>query len=174
LHLNEEYVLFERDWLDAAQTRFVPRITDLYRTSQPVIRYRLNDVLVPRSAPCSCGSPLLALDRIEGREDDVLWLPAANGSSAVPVFGDLIARVFVRTLPGIEDYSLDEVERGRWRMGLAPRPDGASARRLQDAIGAMAAGLGAAPPELEIGEPRAANAFKHRRIRGARSVCLPS
>jgi putative adenylate-forming enzyme len=174
LHLNEEYVLFEREWLDAARTRFVPLITDLYRTSQPVIRYRLNDVLVPRSAVCACGSPLLALDRIEGREDDVLWLPSASGSGPVPVFGDVIARVFVRTLPGIEDYSLDELEHGRWRMGLAPSLDRVNARRLRDAIAAMAATLGASPPEIEIGEPRVSNELKRRRIRGARSACLLS
>lgn len=174
LHLNEEYVLFEREWLDAAQTRFVPVITDLYRTSQPVIRYRLNDVLVPRHAPCECGSPTLALDRIEGREDDVLWLPATRGPNVVPVFGDVIARVFVRALPGIEDYTLDEIERGRWRMGLTPPLDPESTRRLHDAIDAMAAGLGASPPELEIGAPRVPAAFKFRRIRGVRSACLPS
>jgi putative adenylate-forming enzyme len=174
LHLNEDHVLFEREWLDAACTRFVPLITDLYRTSQPVIRYRLNDVLVPRSAPCLCGSPLLALDRIEGREDDVLWLAAADGPGAVPVFGDVIARVLVRTLPGIQDYSLDEMEHGRWRMGLAPSLDRAGVSRLQEAIGAMATALGASPPKLEIGEPHVPRAFKHRRIRGARSACLPS
>lgn len=175
LHLNEDYVLFEREWLDAARTRFVPVITDLYRTSQPVIRYRLNDVLVPRTEPCPCGSPLLALDRIEGREDDVLWLPSASGANAVPVFADVISRVFVRTLPEIQDYSLDEVERGRWRMGVAPQPDGASVLRLKYAIEMMAAALGALPPEVELAaEPRMINAFKHRRIRGARSVCLPS
>jgi putative adenylate-forming enzyme len=172
--LNEEYVLFEREWLDAARTRFVPVVTDLYRSSQPVIRYRLNDVLLPRSAPCECGSPLLALDRIEGREDDTLWLPTAHGTSAVPVFGDVIARVLVRTLPDIENYSVDELDRGRWHMGIAPLLDGAHAKRLRDAIAIMAAGLGASPPEVEIGAPRASNGFKRRRIRGARSVCLPS
>jgi len=176
LHLNEDYLLFEREWLDAERTRFVPVITDLYRTTQPVIRYRLNDVLVPRAAPCPCGSPLLALDRIEGREDDVLWLPAARGTgSTVPVFGDVIARVFTRTLPEVHDYSLDEIERGRWRMGVTPALDAASARHLRGAICAMAQGLGASPPELEISGPaRIPNAFKFRRIRGERSACLPS
>jgi putative adenylate-forming enzyme len=174
IHLHEEYVLFEREWLDVGRTRFVPLITDLYRTSQPVIRYRLNDVLVPRSAPCECGSPLLALDRIEGREDDVLWLPAVHGASAVPVFGDVIARVLVRSLPDIENYSLDELERGRWHMGVAPSLDGAHATRLRDSIATMAASLGASPPEVEIGEPRVSDGFKRRRIRSARSVCRPS
>jgi putative adenylate-forming enzyme len=174
LHLNEEYVLFEREWLDSSRTRFVPVITDLYRTSQPVIRYRLNDVLVPRSAPCPCGSPLLALERIEGREDDVLWLPSSRGPDAVPVFGDVISRVLVRTLPGLQDYSVDEIERGRWRVGLAPSLDQAGLLRVREAIAATAAALGASPPNVEITEPRVPQAFKHRRIRGARSACLPS
>jgi phenylacetate-coenzyme A ligase PaaK-like adenylate-forming protein len=129
---------------------------------------------VSRSTPCPCRSPLLALDRIEGREDDVLWLLALNGAGTVPVFGDVIAHVLVRTLPGIQDYSLDEIEQGRWRMGLAPSLDGPSAARLQKAIAAMAASLGAAPPRLEIGAPRVLEAIKRRRIRGARSACLPS
>lgn len=34
----------EKEWLD--ETRFVPIITDLMRTSQPIVRYRLDDVLV--------------------------------------------------------------------------------------------------------------------------------
>ncbi len=48
IHLNEEFLIVEREWVDEARTRFVPVITDLYRSSQPIIRYRLNDVLVPR------------------------------------------------------------------------------------------------------------------------------
>lgn len=174
VHLNEDYLLFEPEWLDAERTRFVPLITDLYRSTQPVIRYRLNDVLVPRSSACPCGSPLMALDRIEGREDDVLWLPAARGTRSVPVFGDVIARVFTRTLPEIQDYSLDEIGRGRWRMGVSPALDAATVRRLQEAIRHMSEGLGASPPELEIGAARIPNAFKFRRIRGERSACLPS
>ncbi len=174
LHLNEEYVIFEREWLDSAHTRFVPVITDLYRTSQPVIRYRLNDVLVPRPIPCPCGSPLLALSRIEGREDDVLWLPAAQGTDVVPVFGDVISRFLVRTFPGVRDYSVDELERGYWRVGLAPSPDAAGVSQLREAIAAMAAGLGATAPRLQIAQPRVPYGFKHRRIRGARSACLPS
>jgi putative adenylate-forming enzyme len=186
LHLNEEYVLFEREWLDTARTRFVPVITDLYRVTQPVIRYRLDDVLVPRESPCPCGSPLLAIDRIEGRESDVLWLPAAQGANAgpgattmpgaaaVPVFGDVIARVLVRTLPDLVDYSVDEVESSRWHVGLAPSPEAGHSTLLRQAIQAMAVCLGASPPEVVIGAPRSESGCKLRRIRGMGAVCRPS
>ncbi len=143
IHLNEEYLIVEREWLDEARTRFVPVITDLYRSSQPIIRYRLNDVLVPRPDGCSCGRPTLALDRIEGREDDVLWLRPVRGTSPVPVFGDVISRVFVRSLPGLEDYSLEETGPGCWRAGAAPRPDRQGAEKLLAAIQAAVAALGA-------------------------------
>ena len=43
LHLNEDWLLIEKDWLD--DKRFVPIITDLRRESQPVVRYRMNDIL---------------------------------------------------------------------------------------------------------------------------------
>lgn len=183
LHLNEEYVLFEREWLDTARTRFVPVITDLYRVTQPVIRYRLDDVLVPRESPCPCGSPLRAIDRIEGRESDVLWLPAAQGTTAmpgattepgaaaVPVFGDVIARVLVRTLPDLIDYSVDEVESSRWHVGLAPGPQAGQSTLLRQAIQAMALSLGASPPEVVIGAPRGESGCKLRRIRGVGAVC---
>ena len=72
LHLNEDIVYIEREYLD--DRRFVPVVTDLERKAQPIIRYRLNDILVERKEPCGCGSPFLALEKIEGREDDVFFL----------------------------------------------------------------------------------------------------
>jgi putative adenylate-forming enzyme len=171
IHLNEEYLIVEREWVDAARTRFVPVITDLYRSSQPVIRYRLNDVLVPRSEPCLCGRPTLALERIEGREDDVLWLSPVSGTNPVPVFADVISRVFVRSLPGLEDYSLEETDAGCWRAGVAPQPDSQTAARLLAAIQAAVAALGAKAPQVVVVEAQRTNAAKLRRIRGKRSSC---
>lgn len=69
LHLNEDIVHIGREYLD--QRRFVPIVTDFERKAQPIIRYRLNDILVEREHPCGCGSPCLALEKIEGREDDL-------------------------------------------------------------------------------------------------------
>lgn len=55
LHLNEDIVYIEREYLD--DRRFVPVVTDLERKAQPIIRYRLNDILVERKEPCGCGAP---------------------------------------------------------------------------------------------------------------------
>ena len=105
LHLNEEYVHVEREWLDAAHTRFVPVITDFSRLTQPIVRYRLNDVLAVRPKPCICGRVTLALNHIEGRCDDMLVLPGLDGN-AVSVFSDALSRALAQALPMDADYRL--------------------------------------------------------------------
>ena len=116
MHLNEDLVHFEREYLDADRTRFVPIVTDLYRTTQPHIRYRLDDVLVLRRDPCPCGSVLTALEAIEGRCDDVLYFRHRDRSEElVPVYADLIRRAVLLGCRKADDYqvvqrSIDEVE----------------------------------------------------------------
>ena len=113
LHLNEELVKFEREPLDAQ--RFVPIITDLYRTSLPIIRYRLNDVLRIRPSPCSCGSILTAVDAIEGRCDDILLLPQKDGTQR-PVYADFWRRCILMSDTRIQDYGLRQVEKNRLEL----------------------------------------------------------
>ena len=89
IHLNEDVVHIEKEYLD--ERRFVPIITDLERTSQPIIRYRLNDVLVEKKELCPCGCLFTALEKIEGREDDVFQFLSQDGKM-VSVFPDFIRR----------------------------------------------------------------------------------
>ncbi len=65
MHLNEDIVHIQKEYLDEQSRRFVPIITDFSRTSQPIIRYRLNDILTEADKPCLCGSPYTAIERIE-------------------------------------------------------------------------------------------------------------
>lgn len=103
LHLNEEFVHIEPQWLD--EHRFVPIVTDFTRTTQPIVRYRLDDVLVASEQPCSCGSATMAIARIEGRQDDQLQLPTRSGDIQT-VFADACSRVLAMTLPLTVDYRL--------------------------------------------------------------------
>jgi putative adenylate-forming enzyme len=103
LHLNEAHVHVEPQWIDA--TRFVPIITDFSRVTQPIVRYRLDDILVKDAAPCRCGSHEMALERIEGRCDDMLRLPGIGGQS-IDVIADGISRAIAQTLPLAADYRL--------------------------------------------------------------------
>lgn len=101
LHLNEDLVKVEKEWID--NRRFVPVITDFCRTAQPIVRYRMGDILVERAQPCPCGSPFLALEKIEGREDDVFYLPSFATGEPVPVFADFIRRCILFA-PDIREY----------------------------------------------------------------------
>jgi len=103
LHLNEAHVYIEPQWLD--ERRFVPLITDFSRTTQPIVRYRLDDILVRRADSCSCGSHEMALERIEGRCDDALRLPGRDGVQ-IEVFADALSRAIAQVLPLASDYRL--------------------------------------------------------------------
>lgn len=102
-HLCEDIVYFEKEWLD--KQRFVPLITDLHRSVQPVIRYRLNDVL-QIGQPCSCGSQLTVIKKIEGREDDAFWLLNSH-QEKVKIYADFIRRVML-FVKGISRYRVTQ------------------------------------------------------------------
>ena len=92
LHLNEDVIYFEKEYLD--KKRFIPIVTDFKRKSQPIVRYRLNDVLVEKVKQCACGSVMTAIERIEGREGDVFYFKDSAGNP-VRVFSDMIARCMI-------------------------------------------------------------------------------
>ncbi|MFS7160250.1 F390 synthetase-related protein [Serratia proteamaculans] len=113
LHLNEEFLHIEPQWID--EQRFTPLITDFTRSTQPIVRYRLDDVLVRQTEPCPCGQPSMAIARIEGRRDDQLILPDTFGQPQV-VFADLCSRAIANVLPLTSDYRL--VQSGERQLQL--------------------------------------------------------
>ena len=101
-HFNEELVLIEREYLDAH--RFVPIVTDFTRQSQPIVRYRLNDILVEKRGHCPCGNPATLIRYIEGREDDVFYF-AGIRQKEVAVFPDFISRCVIYA-EGVQNYKV--------------------------------------------------------------------
>ncbi|QKY05214.1 CoF synthetase [Janthinobacterium lividum] len=145
LHLNEEYVHIEPQWLDGEQRRFVPVITDFTRITQPIVRYRLDDILIARATPCPCGRATRAIDGIEGRCDDMLFLPSlpsANGGAPVAVFADVLTRAFAQALPPDADYRL--VQSGDASLQLHAALDDAGLAALRAHLAAVLQGLGVA------------------------------
>ena len=108
LHMNEDLVAIQKDYLDEEKGIFVPILTDFTRTSQPIIRYRLNDLLIERKTPCPCGSPFLALDRIDGRCDDLFYGDKLNGSGIVVLFPDFIRRAIMLSSDQILEYKVTQ------------------------------------------------------------------
>ncbi|MGL4768500.1 MAG: F390 synthetase-related protein [Formosimonas sp.] len=112
LHLNEAFVRFEFEVLDAASRRVVPIITDFSRTTQLMVRYRLDDVLMMSDEDnCPCGQKSRIIDKVEGRCDDVLTLPSVRGGS-VAVFPDFISRALLQ-VAGLMDFRVTQTSAQR-------------------------------------------------------------
>ncbi|MFN8532100.1 MAG: F390 synthetase-related protein [Dehalococcoidia bacterium] len=81
LHLQEDLVAIQLEQLPGwpgEPPRFTPLVTDLWRRVQPILRYRLGDVLRVSPHRCRCGSAWRVV-AVEGRLDDVLRLPVSGG-----------------------------------------------------------------------------------------------
>jgi putative adenylate-forming enzyme len=163
MHLNEAYLHIEPQWLD--ERRFVPRVTDFTRYTQPIVRYRLDDILVRRSEPCPCGSHEMALERIEGRCDDQLGLPDRDGRP-VDVFADGLSRVLAQALPLDADYRL--IQRGAARLELYAEASAAQLDECRAHADAYLNRLGVETARLEwrlqAALPAADFSVKRRRI----------
>lgn len=107
LHFHEDFLVIEKKYIDSDKERFHPIITDLCRTTQPVIRYELNDIIHEKK-DCKCNLNTMAIERIEGRSDDVLEFLDSN-SSKVKIFPDFFRRSIILSDDSILDYSLTQV-----------------------------------------------------------------
>jgi putative adenylate-forming enzyme len=108
MHLNEEFIHIEPEWLDTERTRFVPIITDFSRTTQLIIRYRLNDVLRVRDRPCGCGRVSLALAAVEGRCDEILWLSNPDSEEMAPIYPDMLRHAITSAAGTLPDYRIEQ------------------------------------------------------------------
>jgi putative adenylate-forming enzyme len=104
LHFNEDFLLIEKQYIDDERKRFHPVITDLMRSSQPVVRYQLDDI-VTEHAGCPCGSPFMAIEQIEGRWDDMLCFLNHRGAE-VKIFPDFFRRAIVQCSEAAREYIL--------------------------------------------------------------------
>lgn len=115
LHINEDFVHIEKEYLDPERGIFVPIITDFMRKTQPIVRYRLNDILIEKKMMCACGSPFLALERIDGRCDDIFIGINKCDKSEVSLFPDFIRRAIMFAANDIQEFkviqhSIEKVE----------------------------------------------------------------
>lgn len=103
LHLNEDIVYIEKAWIDKESGRFSPIITDFNRTSQPIIRYKLDDILILDETPCPCGSVFTRIKKIEGRCDDILKMKTIAGEDYL-LFPDFVRNTIISSSAKVEEY----------------------------------------------------------------------
>ena len=117
LHVQEDSVKLHYEPLGDDPLRVNIVVTDLWRRVQPIIRYRLNDVLRLSPAPCPCGSPWQVIAAIEGRADDVCFFPEPDGTLR-PFFPDTLRRMVLFADDAITDYLVEQPEAGAVRVWL--------------------------------------------------------
>lgn len=114
LHLFEDLVISE---VVDKQDRPVPPgtygarllITVLGSRTLPLIRYAVDDTICLAPGPCACGRAFIRISGIQGRSEDILYLPAAAGSGAVAV------------QPNVFKHILDTLPVTGWRVVQEPR-----------------------------------------------------
>ena len=163
LHLNETHLLVEPEWLDEAQSRFQPVITDFSRTTQIILRYRLNDVLRLAPTACPCGRAERSLAAIEGRADEVFWLPATDGSGLRPLYPDLLRRALATAATELQEWRLRQLGM-RWQLELQAAERAAAEAALADALATFFQQQGVQPATLQFADwqPDALGAKRRR------------
>lgn len=133
LHLNEDLVHVGREWIDRDSGRFVPIVTDFSRTLQPIIRYRLNDVLVEKKEPCPCGSIFTAIDRVEGRCDDIFYFKERKVQGNRAVFPDFIRQAVWQAGESVAQYRVVQQDSNVMIVAFEER-HGSDRREAEDRI----------------------------------------
>ncbi len=129
LHLQEDIVAVQEVELPAdgergeiGIRRIEPIVTDLWRRTQPIIRYRLNDILWISERPCSCGCAFRVISRIEGRRDDMFLLRTrAESPESGPlqhIFPDSIRTALLIASPTIRSYHALQDAEDHWLVSL--------------------------------------------------------
>lgn len=179
LHLQEDLVAVQLEplpTLPGAVARFTPIITDLWRTTQPLIRYRLGDILQIDAAPCPCGNPFRTLAAIEGRVADICYFTTARGER-LPFYPAHLSQLVRTNLPAGVDYLVVQPADDQLRvyLGVLPAVDcTAVAQRVQAAVVAAISGYGCQLPLVELihGLPPRSSMTKQRRVqRGVGDQC---
>lgn len=109
IHAFEDMFLFEvvdddyRPVPDGAAGRKL-LVTNLFNYTQPLVRYEVSDMLTVTSEPCPCGRPLRLVTGIDGRSDDILYLPGARGEN-IPVH-PVHFWTAIDAVPEVKDYQV--------------------------------------------------------------------
>jgi phenylacetate-CoA ligase len=155
VHLFEDQaiveVVDERDRpVPAGQVGHKLLVTNLVTRTQPLVRYEVSDMVAVAGERCPCGRPFRLLAGIEGRNDDILHLPAAAGGTVA--VHPLALRTALAGIPGLAQYKVVQDAAGL-HVRAALRPDAVPvdtvqlvATRLADRLAAQ----GVARPAVDV------------------------
>jgi putative adenylate-forming enzyme len=163
LHLTEDCLHFEFE--PAGDSLVSPVISDFSRTNQIMARYRMNDLLRLDRTPCPCGSPLMVVEEVVGRQDDVFCLPSKD-RAVVELTPDILRNAVVDSDRSITDFLLVQAGRDLVRLSLPEQSPSEVGQAAQGNLAALFARHGVSPGcqvELAVLAPHSGG--KLRRVR---------
>jgi len=124
-------------------------LTSLVNHALPLVRYELSDSVTLARGPDPSGRPYLRIERVDGRNDDLLRLPKAGGGEAVVLPYRL--RAPFTDLPDVVQYQLVlEPQRLAVRIVLRPSASVETAGRVAAGVRAAVEAAGAIAPSIEV------------------------
>ena len=87
-------------------------VTNLYNYTQPLIRYRMDDEIVLSTEPCQCGWPFPVIEKIAGRNEEILWFVKADGTKEF--VSPYVLEEFL--IPGLEKFQFVQTGPSRLTM----------------------------------------------------------
>ncbi|RIE05912.1 AMP-binding protein [Candidatus Cryosericum terrychapinii] len=122
LHINEDLVyieLYDKDGQPVDRPGPLATtmlLTNLINTAQPLIRYEMND-LIQLGKRCPCGSSFRVIEKVLGRNDDVLYL--WNRDHVLqPVYPDLVSRWIITTSDSIREFRVSQISHSRLEVAI--------------------------------------------------------
>jgi putative adenylate-forming enzyme len=156
---NEDLVHIEKQWINKEKTHFQPVVTDFRRKSQPVIRYLMDDVIVPFEDNGVFGG----IDKIAGRCGDILCI---HGTKVLP---DLVYNAVSRAVGTAVHYQVAQISGTHLKISASH-----SGELIENALRRLFATVGVnsdLPLTCELAaEPEQELSAKHRRVV---NYCLP-
>jgi putative adenylate-forming enzyme len=173
LHVNEDVIYVED--VEAHDPEGKIRsllVTDLYRKTQPMIRYALHDLVEFSEEPCPCGSQFRVIERIHGRSDDVLHLKAKDGTIRY-LFPDYVCRSINQASQDVLEYQACQhaVDKLEIRLVLKNGADRAAIEKnIMQRLCDWIAKTGGEPGDIFFTEtPPQKNPRSHKMIRVVRN-----
>jgi phenylacetate-CoA ligase len=130
-------------------------VTDLHKTSLPILRYELNDLLTLDPEPCPCGSAFRVVAQIQGRRDDLFWSPTLAGGARW-IFPDYLRRAIIAASDAVHAYQAVQTaaDAVTVHLQLEPAADAAAADAVRAAVGdavrRVFADHGCPPPRVHV------------------------
>ncbi len=123
-------------------------LTIFNRSTQPLIRYEISDMLRVSNTACECGRPFRCLDEIEGRQEDVLYFRSRAASERKIAVHPNVFHRLLETVPAAGW----QVVRDDWgiTVNLTGLRDEAAVSRIESEVRQLLDGEGIEVPPIRV------------------------